>query len=116
MVPPMNTTRRRPIFIVEIAAILISLALAGGLVGQQSVDRGEPTKPTDASQSLTTFRTGELKWEQVLSEPTITQPLSVAFDDHERLWLVEYRQYPEPAGLQQQSRDIHWRIVYDKTP
>lgn len=112
----MNTTRRRPIFVVEIAAILISLALAGGLVGQQSVDRGEPTKPTDASQSLTTFRTGEFKWEQVLSEPTITQPLSVAFDDDERLWLVEYRQYPEPAGLQQQSRDIHWRIVYDKTP
>lgn len=112
----MNTTRRRHIFVVEIAAILIFLTLAGGLVGQQSVDRGEPTKPTDASQSLKTFRTGELEWEQVLSEPTITQPLSVAFDDHERLWLVEYRQYPEPAGLQQQSRDIHWRIVYDKTP
>jgi len=112
----MNTTRLHPCFIVEIAAILICVSMAGRLIGQQSSDRGEPTKPTDALQSLQTFQTGDLKWEQILSEPTITQPLSISFDDHERLWLVEYRQYPEPAGLKQQSRDVHWRIVYDKTP
>jgi putative membrane-bound dehydrogenase-like protein len=29
---------------------------------------------------------------------------------------VEYRQYPEPAGLKMLSRDNVWRAVYDKVP
>jgi putative heme-binding domain-containing protein len=32
------------------------------------------------------------------------------------LWVVEYRQYPNPEGLKPLSRDKHWRIVYDSSP
>ena len=58
----------------------------------------------------------DLKWELVLSEPTIGQPLFVDFDERGRLWLVEYLQYPNPAGLTMLSKDRHWRAVYDKVP
>lgn len=49
----------------------------------------------------------------VLADPTIEQPLHVSFDERGRLWLVEYRQYPYPAGLEMVSRDIYWRAVWE---
>ena len=30
------------------------------------------------------------------------------------MWVVEYRQYPNPAGVKVLSRDGVWRVVYDK--
>lgn len=32
------------------------------------------------------------------------------------MWVVEYRQYPNPAGLTVISKDQYYRSVYDKTP
>lgn len=55
-------------------------------------------------------------WDLLLHEPEITQPLMLQFDAHGRMWLVEYRQYPEPAGIRPLSRDNFWRIVYDRLP
>jgi putative heme-binding domain-containing protein len=52
----------------------------------------------------------------VLSEPLITQPLHISFDSRGRLWLVEARQYPKPAGLKEVSKDAVWRAIYDKVP
>ena len=52
----------------------------------------------------------------VLSEPLVTQPLHISFDSRGRLWLVEARQYPKPAGLKEVSKDAVWRAIYDKTP
>src|SRR4051794_4624905 len=36
---------------------------------------------------------------QVGSEPEIRQPLSISFDDCGRMWVIQYLQYPTPAGL-----------------
>jgi len=58
----------------------------------------------------------DLKVDLVLSETEIAQPLQVSFDERGRLWVVEYRQYPDPAGLTMVSRDKYLRTVYDKTP
>jgi len=52
----------------------------------------------------------------VLSEPLVTQPLHISFDSRGRLWLVEARQYPKPAGLKEVSKDAVWRAIYDKVP
>ena len=52
----------------------------------------------------------------VLSEPLISQPLHLSFDARGRLWVVEYRQYPDPAGLKELSRDKVWRVAYDRMP
>ncbi|MEO5739850.1 MAG: PVC-type heme-binding CxxCH protein [Vicinamibacterales bacterium] len=58
----------------------------------------------------------ELEAELVLNEPEITQPVFLNFDERGRMWVVEYRQYPQPAGLQVVSHDQFWRAVYDKVP
>jgi putative heme-binding domain-containing protein len=52
----------------------------------------------------------------VLAEPDIAQPVQIQFDARGRLWVVEYRQYPNPAGLKMVSHDNFWRAVYDKVP
>jgi putative heme-binding domain-containing protein len=58
----------------------------------------------------------DLAWDQVLAEPDIAQPVFLTFDERGRMWVVEYRQYPHPAGLKMVSRDNFWRAVYDKVP
>jgi putative membrane-bound dehydrogenase-like protein len=52
----------------------------------------------------------------VLSEPEIGQPLSIKWDTRGRMWVMQYLQYPNPAGLTMVSRDKFLRTVYDKIP
>lgn len=74
----------------------------------------DPYPPKDA---LKTFKVpGDLRLDLVLSEPVVGQPLFVSFDESGRLWVVQYLQYPDPAGLKVVSRDKHLRTVYDKVP
>ena len=54
--------------------------------------------------------------DEVLAEPLVRQPLFATFDVDGRLWVVQYLQYPEPAGIKPLSRDNFWRIVYDRLP
>src|SRR5262245_46625163 len=35
----------------------------------------------------------------VASEPEVRQPVALNWDERGRLWVVEYIQYPDPAGL-----------------
>lgn len=52
----------------------------------------------------------------VLAEPDIGQPLSIKWDTRGRLWVAQYLQYPDPAGLRMVSRDKYLRAVYDQVP
>ena len=52
----------------------------------------------------------------VAHEPEIRQPLSVAFDERGRMWVVQYLQYPSPAGLKAVSVDQYLRTKYDRVP
>ena len=54
--------------------------------------------------------------DQVLAEPLVRQPVFLNFDERGRMWVVEYLQYPFPAGLKMLSHDSFWRAVYDKVP
>lgn len=58
----------------------------------------------------------DLEIVQLLTEPAVTQPLYMTWDDRGRMWLMQYRQYPYPAGLTMVSKDDFWRAVYDKLP
>ncbi len=52
----------------------------------------------------------------VLHEPVVRQPLYVDFDERGRLWVVQYIQYPDPAGLELLTWDNHLRKVFDQVP
>lgn len=81
----------------------------------QRVD-GDRGRQTPAS-SLSLMHAGEgLSVEQVLADPDIGQPLSIKWDSQGRMWIAEYRQYPDPVGLQVVSRDPFLRTVYDRVP
>lgn len=68
-------------------------------------------------ESMKHFQVGQgLEIEQVLAEPHIAQPVFVNFDERGRMWVVEYRQYPFPAGLKILSEDKFLRATYDKVP
>lgn len=58
----------------------------------------------------------DLKLELVLKEPEVRQPVHLSFDERGRLWVVQYLQYPAPAGLKPLSHDSYWRAQYDKVP
>ncbi len=50
------------------------------------------------------------------AEPMVRQPVTACFDDRGRLWVVEYLQYPNPAGLKPVTVDQYLRTEYDKVP
>jgi putative membrane-bound dehydrogenase-like protein len=73
-----------------------------------------PLSPRDSAASFTTF--DDLEITQVLAEPEVMQPVHLSWDERGRLWVVQYLQYPAPAGLTLVSKDQFWRAVYDKAP
>lgn len=54
--------------------------------------------------------------EVVASEPMIRQPVAATFDERGRLWVIEYLQYPNPAGLKPVTVDQFLRTKYDRVP
>lgn len=52
----------------------------------------------------------------VANEPEIRQPLCLNFDDRGRLWVLQYIQYPTPAGLKPVKVDQYLRTTYDHVP
>ena len=54
--------------------------------------------------------------ELVAAEPVIRQPVDLHFDDRGRLWVVQYLQYPFPAGLTITAYDQYLRARYDRVP
>lgn len=85
---------------------------------QRYVSRREgDTDPLEPALAEKRFKTpDDLRVQLVLGDPDIAQPLFMTWDERGRLWVIEYRQYPTPAGLTMVSRDVFLRSVYDKVP
>lgn len=77
-------------------------------------DEEGPLPVAEAMKRITVA--DDLQLEVAVADPAIGQPLSMKFDEWGRLWVVEYLQYPDPAGLKMVSRDKYLRTVYDKVP
>lgn len=77
-------------------------------------DGSDPATPRETIEKLKVA--DDLKIALVASEPDITQPIHISFDSFGRMWVVEYRQYPFPAGLKVVRYDQHLRAVFDKVP
>lgn len=73
-----------------------------------------PLSPKQAEQAFQV--PDDLQLQLVLSEPDIAQPLFMTWDSAGRMWVMEYRQYPEVAGVKMLSRDVYLRSIYDQVP
>lgn len=52
----------------------------------------------------------------VAAEPMIRQPVSISFDARGRMWVLQYLQYPNYAGLKPVKQDQYLRTVWDRVP
>jgi putative membrane-bound dehydrogenase-like protein len=52
----------------------------------------------------------------VSSEPMIRQPVSMSFDNRGRMWVLQYLQYPNYAGLKPVKQDQYLRTIWDRVP
>jgi putative membrane-bound dehydrogenase-like protein len=78
-----------------------------------------PTSPQDLTPeaAVKKMKTAEgFEVSLVASEPQIRQPLSMSFDDRGRIWVIQYLQYPNYAGLKAVSVDQYLRTKFDRVP
>jgi len=77
-------------------------------------DNSQPSTPDDSMKAFQVADDLEIKL--LASEPEVRQPLDLTWDHRGRLWVVQYLQYPFPAGLKVIKYDQYLRAVFDKVP
>lgn len=92
--------------------VLVVLVLASSPESLIAADA--PLSPAEAATRFVIHE--DLELDQILAEPAVRQPVFLNFDERGRMWVVQYIQYPHPAGLKIVSHDKFWRAVYDKVP
>jgi putative membrane-bound dehydrogenase-like protein len=88
------------------------LALPAMLVGPLLLGQGY--RPEEAPRRMTLAEGFTVKL--VAAEPLVRQPVAVEFDDRGRPWVIQYLQYPNPAGLKRVKVDRFSRTIYDRVP
>lgn len=75
------------------------------------------TTPKSPEETRKLFELADgLEVQCVLHEPHVRQPLYLDFDARGRMWVVQYIQYPFPAGHKVVKYDEHLRAVFDRVP
>ncbi len=102
---------------IYLPALLLVMVAAVAFSAEDKKAAKPSSPPLSPSEALKCFRVaGDLKLDQVLAEPVVAQPVFLHFDERGRMWVVQYLQYPYPAGLRILSEDKFLRAVYDKVP
>ncbi len=98
-----------------LALVVSSVVLQTGADDPNSA-AGQPGgfTPTQAVERMTVPNGFHV--EVFASEPEIRQPVAACFDERGRVWVMEYLQYPVPAGLKPVSVDVYLRTEYDRVP
>ncbi|MBG88577.1 MAG: dehydrogenase [Verrucomicrobiales bacterium] len=88
--------------------------LAGLLAGIPSAGQSQGFSPEESLQRMQVPDGFEVSL--VAAEPLVRQPVAIDFDDRGRLWVIQYLQYPNPAGLKRVKVDQYTRTKYDRVP
>jgi putative membrane-bound dehydrogenase-like protein len=82
-----------------------------GQIGAESVPPRSPAATIASFKLLPGFEA-----KAVLHEPDVRQPVQMSFDERGRLWVVEYVQFPYPAGLKIVDIGNQFHVTFDKVP
>jgi putative membrane-bound dehydrogenase-like protein len=75
------------------------------------------SQPLPPREAMTKFSLApDLAVDLVAAEPEVRQPVNITFDERGRMWVVQYIQYPFPAGLKVVEYDQYIRAKFDKVP
>ena len=98
--------------------VVVSIGtLAGDALGQATNAVPDHPPPLSPEEELKRLKVADgLAIKLVAAEPQVAQPLSICFDDRGRMWVLQYRQYPNPNGLKPVAVDQYLRTRYDKLP
>ncbi|WP_437206516.1 PVC-type heme-binding CxxCH protein [Planctomicrobium sp. SH664] len=101
--PPTSAANR------EVEAVMQNFKGRGAL--------GDGSLPMTPEQALQQFRLADgLEIDLLAAEPEVMQPVYLSFDAKGRMWVVQYLQYPFPAGLKVTRYDQYLRAVFDDVP
>jgi len=92
--------------------VLLGTLIAGALATAAARPQGYPAGQAAGRMTVPAGFTVSL----VASEPAVRQPVAIDFDDRGRLWVMQYLQYPNPAGLKRMTVDRYSRTAYDRVP
>jgi glucose/arabinose dehydrogenase len=102
---------------VRVVLSLCFWLVAVGLRGEPADGPPDYPPPLSPAEELTKLKVAEgLEISLVAAEPEVAQPLSICFDDRGRMWVLQYRQYPNPNGLRPVAVDPYLRTKYDRLP
>lgn len=108
-------TVHAPISLMSRCGLLLAVGQAIGLVlcaAQPLV--AEALSPEEALKHFQVAKGFEVQL--FASEPLVRQPVTMTFDDRGRMWVIQYLQYPTPAGLKPVAVDRYLRTKYDRMP
>ncbi len=92
----------------------VGSVLVLAVVGARLAAAQPPLAPDEAQKRFHVAAGLEVKL--FASEPLVRQPVTMTFDDRGRLWVIQYLQYPAPAGLKPVEVDQYLRTKYDRRP
>jgi putative membrane-bound dehydrogenase-like protein len=101
-------------FTPEVEAFVAAYVKAGGDKLTSWVQGDTASRPADALRAFQPI--AGLTMDLVAAEPVIRQPVDLHFDDRGRLWVVQYLQYPFPAGVAVNWYDQYLRARHTGVP
>lgn len=112
----MNWPRLRYLALGMTVARLVVPCIAAMLCVDLAVQQahGQGYAADEAAERMTVAE--GLRVDVVASEPLVRQPVAIDFDNRGRLWVIQYLQYPNPAGLERVKWDRYSRTTYDRVP
>lgn len=99
------------------ALLVVVLSGAGWLGFMNSEQVACADDERDAVRAMSKLHVAQgLELQLFAAEPLVRQPVTMTVDRRGRVWVIQYLQYPEPAGLKKITGDRYDRIRYDRVP